>query len=196
MSADASFTKPAEVAKIFADYSGWWAIAGGWAIDLFLGRVTREHSDIEVAVLRYEQAKLQAFFKGWEIKKVVPPTHAIEVWKPDEVLGLPVNELHSSNSEGMELELLLNETDNDGFWVFRRNNSVRQHFLHLKQMNELGIPFLTPEIVLLYKATSPMVGKKDTVDFLNAKEKLHTYQKEWLRRSIELCRPGHEWLSV
>ncbi len=195
MSTNAPFSKPAEVAKIFADYPGWWAIAGGWAIDLFLGRVTREHADVEVAVLRYEQAKLQAFLKSWDIKKVAKPTNAMEPWKSGETLSLPVHELHAKNTDGVELELLLNETDNDGFWVFRRNNAVRQHFLHLKGMNEIGIPFLTPEVALIYKATGPTISQKDTQDFQNAKGALLAYQRNWLRRSIEMCNPRHEWLT-
>lgn len=28
-----------------------WATAGGWALDLFLGRVTRDHEDLEIVVL-------------------------------------------------------------------------------------------------------------------------------------------------
>ena len=177
MSADGSFAKPAAVAKIFAGYPGWWAIAGGWAIDLFLGKVTREHADVEVAVLRYEQAKLQSFFTGWDTKKVLPSTKSLERWESGEVLSLPVHELHARNTKGVEIELLLNETNNDGFWVFRRNNAVKQHFLHLRQENATGIPFLTPEIVLLYKATNPTISPNDTADFLNAKDRLQAYQK-------------------
>ena len=29
-----------------------WFVSGGWAIDLFLGRVTRDHSDIEIGIYR------------------------------------------------------------------------------------------------------------------------------------------------
>ena len=32
-----------------------WFIAGGWAIDLFLGRKTREHADVDFALSRLDQ---------------------------------------------------------------------------------------------------------------------------------------------
>ena len=39
-----------------------WATAGGWALDLFLGRVTRDHEDLEIVVLNDDvQAVLDAF---------------------------------------------------------------------------------------------------------------------------------------
>ena len=41
---------PAEVAERLAALTEPWCVVGGWAIDLFLGRRTREHDDIEVAV--------------------------------------------------------------------------------------------------------------------------------------------------
>lgn len=33
-----------------------WFVAGGWAIDLHLGRATRPHGDVDVAVYRHDQA--------------------------------------------------------------------------------------------------------------------------------------------
>ena len=37
-------------------------IAGGWALDLALGRQTRAHEDVDVAVLRSEHEQLREFF--------------------------------------------------------------------------------------------------------------------------------------
>ncbi|MEZ5040874.1 MAG: hypothetical protein R2828_13340 [Saprospiraceae bacterium] len=34
---------PEAAAGLFASYPGTWCIAGGWAIDLFLGKTTRSH---------------------------------------------------------------------------------------------------------------------------------------------------------
>lgn len=42
----------------------WW-IAGGWAIDLFLGRRTRQHADTEGLVLRRDQQRVQEHLQGW-----------------------------------------------------------------------------------------------------------------------------------
>jgi hypothetical protein len=39
-------------------FSGHWWIAGGWAVDLFLGEQTRVHDDVDVAVLRRDEHEL------------------------------------------------------------------------------------------------------------------------------------------
>jgi Aminoglycoside-2''-adenylyltransferase len=43
---------PDKAATCFAALHVPWWIAGGWAIDLFLGRQTREHEDLDVLILR------------------------------------------------------------------------------------------------------------------------------------------------
>jgi hypothetical protein len=42
--------RPADIARLLAGVTAPWCVAGGWAIDLFLGRQTREHGDLEIAV--------------------------------------------------------------------------------------------------------------------------------------------------
>jgi hypothetical protein len=41
---------PAEVAVAMRAAAVEWAVAGGWAIDLYLRETTREHEDIEIVV--------------------------------------------------------------------------------------------------------------------------------------------------
>src|SRR5438093_12824171 len=60
-----------EVARLMRGFPRPWYIAGGWAIDIFLGRETREHDDIDVAVLRNDQAKLRTHLAAWAFEKVV-----------------------------------------------------------------------------------------------------------------------------
>src|SRR5579875_1369419 len=36
-----------EVADVMGSFSRPWFVSGGWTIDLFLGRTTREHEDLE-----------------------------------------------------------------------------------------------------------------------------------------------------
>ncbi len=46
-----SFKKCKYVSNIMSDFKQPWFFAGGWAIDLFLGKETRIHEDIEIGVL-------------------------------------------------------------------------------------------------------------------------------------------------
>lgn len=59
-----------EVNKIMNGFHFPWAIAGGWSIDLYLGKVTRDHSDIEIAILRNHQLLIRQHLAGWDLKRL------------------------------------------------------------------------------------------------------------------------------
>src|SRR3989475_11147798 len=84
-----------EVARLMRGFPRPWYIAGGWAIDIFLGRETREHDDIDVAVLRNDQAKLRTHLAAWAFEKVVDGQRL--PWPDGEWLDLPVHEVHATS---------------------------------------------------------------------------------------------------
>ncbi len=53
-----------EVSEAFASFPGQWWIAGGWAIDLWIGRQTRPHDDIDVLICCTDQAALFDLLPG------------------------------------------------------------------------------------------------------------------------------------
>ncbi len=55
----------AEVVQLFAHAPFTWGLAGGYAIEQFLGKAIREHGDIDVIVYRDEQLLLQSWLSGW-----------------------------------------------------------------------------------------------------------------------------------
>jgi len=187
-----AFGPAIRAAAHFACYSGPWYIAGGWAVDLALGRQTRSHQDIEVAVLRRDQRLLRHLFEGWELSKVVPGSQGVvrTVWGEKEWLELPIHELYAHGPKGELLEVLLQEADSWA-WRFRRKPTVSMPLSQLGVYSELGIPILRPEVVLLHKAKSP--GPKDEKDFSALLPALDHKQTAWLAAAIELCHPGHTW---
>jgi len=50
-----STLRPEDAPKVFAHVSVPWWVAGGWALDLFAGRVLRPHEDLDVAVFREDE---------------------------------------------------------------------------------------------------------------------------------------------
>ncbi|MGB2698431.1 MAG: hypothetical protein WBD28_11320 [Candidatus Zixiibacteriota bacterium] len=191
-----SFEVPRKVFKLLAGFEKPWFVAGGWAVDLFLGKVTREHEDIEIAIFRCDQLTLRNYLNDWEFKKVIPePKMHTELWKEDEWLDLPVHEIHAENSssEISHLEILLNESSNDE-WRFRRNPIITRPISMLGTHSENGIPFLNPEIVLLYKAKNP--NPWDEADFENIARVLDRDRKSWLKQVIQTCYPGHSWINI
>jgi hypothetical protein len=44
--------RPDEAASRLAGVEAPWCVAGGWALDLWRGKETRSHADLEIAILR------------------------------------------------------------------------------------------------------------------------------------------------
>lgn len=170
-------------------YPGWWAIAGGWALDLWLGEHTRVHSDLEIALLRHEQPLAITHFSQWQMQYVAE--RCLHPWV-GEPLALPIHELHISHPAGARLELLLNEVEQE-HWVFRRDPRVRLPFAELRTTSCCGWPVLSPEVVLLYKAR--LDQPKDRQDLDAVWPRLSPLAQTWLRDSIAQAHPAHPWLS-
>lgn len=171
-------------------YDRPWGVAGGWAIDLFVGHVTRDHSDIEIAVFREDQRRIKQVLGDWSFQKVV--MGQLVDWGK-ETLELPIHELHGVHkANGNRLEVLLNECEK-GQWVFRREPAISFPTSSLFLMSKEGIPFLHPVIVLLYKSKN--TRDKDYADFLAIKELIDEKDKSWLCDALEIHAPGHTWIS-
>lgn len=186
------FAPVAEVAAVLADFPRLWSIAGGWAIDLFLGRKTREHADVDVAILRRDQRDLRSFLRAWSFEKVSQGGRG--PWPEGEWLSLPIHEVYARRSSDTprEIEFLLNEA-RDETWVFRRDSRVTRPLSEVRTVSRAGIPFLTPETVLLYKAKDPTA--KDLEDFERIGARLGSEGRIWLRSALETVHPGHPWLA-
>ena len=186
-----AFAPVMEVARLLAGFPRPWFIAGGWAIDLFLGHLTRDHEDVDVTILRRDQQELRSYLSDWTFEKVVDRRR--EAWR-EEWLDLPVHEVHARRASGAppEVEFLLNEARDDT-WVFRRDARITQTWSKASGVARHGIPYLDPAIVLLFKAKSP--AAKDLADFDSMRRHLGSERYDWLRASLETCHPGHPWID-
>jgi hypothetical protein len=190
------FGPPRAVARLLEGLDVPWFIAGGWAIDLFLERETRPHDDVEVAVLRRDQWRVRRHLAGWEFVKVVSPVGSgrREPWREGERLELPVHEIHARGPrEPGELEILLNEAEGE-VWKFRRDPRVTRPMAEIGDRSDLGIPYLRPEIAILYKAKRPR--ERDEADFRLACPALSHEAKAWLRAALGIVHPGHPWIRT
>lgn len=169
-----------------------WFVAGGWAVDLYLGKMTRPHGDIELAIFRKDQLALHNYLKGWLLRKVVHGE--LSPWFQNEFLKPPTHEIHcfDGESDPRQLEVLLNE-GGDKEWVYRRNGKVTRSLAKCQLVSKEGVKFLCPEIVLLYKSKKP--SAKDEQDFTEIIKHLDAEQREWLKDSIAICDARHHWLQ-
>lgn len=92
---------PSEIGSVAATLTRLrapWAVAGGWALDLALGRVTRPHADVDVAVFRGDQAALREALPGWGC--AVARSAVLVPWAAGDWLELPVHEVHAEPPRG------------------------------------------------------------------------------------------------
>ncbi len=179
-----------QVASLMRGFPRPWYIAGGWAIDLFLGRVTREHDDIDIAILREDQRELRTHFAGWAFEKVVEGQR--RPWAEGEWLDPPVHEVQTTSENRPLIEFLFNESSG-ATWRFRRNPAITRELDRIGTRTSAGIPFLAPEIVLLFKAKA--AGVKDAHDFDLVQPRLSAGPRRWLKNALETCHPGHPWTA-
>ena len=190
-----------EVAEALGNLRAPFYFAGGWAIDLHLGRVTREHHDIDALVMRRDHLLLHQALKQFSLKKIIPhpdgiPSRGTIVeWSPGDKLELPVHQINAYRAGESEpaFQVMLAESRGSD-WIFRRNPDVSMQLSQMGFHPLWGLPYLAPEIVLLFKAKH--LEPRDRVDFDHAIPALSADARRWLRDAIEKTHPGHEWLKV
>jgi len=186
--------EPSEVSDLLerADFP-WW-IAGGWALDLYLGEPIRPRSDIDVAVLRRDQSALQQLLAGWDLR-VATHERTLAAWDAGRQLDPPLHAIWAkpSGSTDWVCEFLLNEAD-DTNWIYRRDHRVRYPLASLMTSESNQIKVLPPEIVLLYKSKSPRVT--DETDFHTTLPALDADRAEWLRTALATIDPGNPWIAA
>ena len=183
---------PQQVVELMRGVDVPWFIAGGWALDLFLGRQTRAHHDIEIALFRADEAKVRKHLRGWEFfiaesGTLTPlaagaplPTAAHELW------------CRERGHEAWQLEILIEERDGDR-WVYRRNPRVGAHWKDLGRFTNDGIPYIRPDVQLLYKSKNPRAA--DESDLLAVLPRLDPAQRGTLIAWIGTTDATHRWLE-
>jgi Aminoglycoside-2''-adenylyltransferase len=169
----------------------WW-VAGGWALDLFLGRVTRPHHDVDVAILPRDQAMIQRHLADWTLHWVEPRSGGqFHHWSAGEWLAPPVHEIHGTHPNGTTIELLLNDAEGE-IWHFRRDQRIQRPLHLVGRRSSQEIPYLAPEVVLLYKAQE--FRDSDAADFAVVRDALAAEQRTWLAQAIRMVCGEHPWL--
>jgi hypothetical protein len=182
-----------ETADLFAGLGAPWWIAGGWAIDLFLGRATRPHADVDVSLLRADQPRLRALLPDWDIR--VAHAGGLTTWIDGDWLTPPRHQFWARPAPDAPwaLEFLL-EDHGDGHWRYRRNAAITLPLDRLGRTSPEGLPYICPEVALLFKSGSPEI-ERNAVDFGVAAPAMDRAARGWLRDALERAHPGHPWIA-
>jgi len=192
---DRSFDDLASHLAALSDLGVPWYVAGGWAIDLFVDEVTRDHSDVDLVLARTDQRVAYDHLADRTWSMIVPHPDGltgqgtIEPWG-GEPLELPIHQILADNPG--RIEFLLSEID-DGLWRSRRDPEVSMPAETMAFTSADGIPYMAPEIILLYKAKH--MREWDEADFETALPQMTLGPRHWLFHALEQEQPGHPWMA-
>lgn len=183
---------PAEVADILAGTDRPWWFAGGYAIEFAVGRAYRDHADVDVLLLRRDQALIEEALPSWEWFAADPPG-TLRPWAPGEELPAEVHDIwcRPGPDEPWRIQFMLDEAEGED-WVSRREPLVRRPLADLGRISADGLPYLAPEIQLFYKAKG--LRPKDEQDFEQALPTLTQAERDWLMAVLALTHGEHPWI--
>ncbi len=186
-------TSPSAAAHWLASLTVPWWIAGGWSLDLFAGNQSRPHKDLDVGILRKDALQVLESLAVWEVfeaKNAVLTRLGAGMQPRADVFSLWCRPARASH---WALELMLDEAEN-GNWIYRRHREIQRPLEIAIRCSSQGVPYLSPEIQLLYK--SHRIRKEDQADFEHIGPKLDQRSRSWLRDCLQMIDPAHPWLPV
>jgi hypothetical protein len=183
--------QPGEVAGLMQGCGFLWWVAGGHALEV-AGAGPRQHGDTDVAVLHRDLALVRAWLSGfhlWEahsgsLRPLLAGEHMTDgreqLWMRKDAFGPWLLDLVFSPSEG-----------ND--WLYKRDHEVRLPIDAIGHVSD-GVPYLNPEIVLLFKAAHRR--PKDEADFASMAPRLDGPARAFLLRSLRATEPSSPWIGA
>jgi len=179
--------RPEAAQELLARLAVPWCIAGGWALDLFLGE-ERSHGDLDVSLLRRDASALPRALPDWELRRA--REGRLEPWSGEEIAGGSVW-ARPRDADRWWLEFVFEEATGR-MWRYRRDRRVTRPLAELAWERD-GIRALAPEVVLLFK--SRLARPEDGDDFERTLPRLAAESRAWLASALELAHPGHPWLA-
>jgi uncharacterized protein CbrC (UPF0167 family) len=186
----ASCWTPNQVAQHLAGIITPWCVAAGWALDLFRGAQTREHGDIEIAIPAATFPEVRDRFPGYAFDAV----SSGRIWEeasPDALAATHQTWLRD-RATGNYLLDVFREPHDGGTWICRHEQTIRLPYSEIIHHTPAGIPYLAPELVLLFKAKH--ARPKDQKDFDETIPHMTPAQRQTLAGLLARTHPGHQWL--
>lgn len=182
---------PAEVADRLAGVATPWYVAAGWSIELFTGHL-RTHADLEIAVPAAGFAELRERFAGCPLDAPIDG----KVWPDateDDLARTHQTWVRRPDSDDYLVDIFREPHDGDT-WICRRDERIRRPYAEIIRHTPDGIPYLAPEVALLFKAKA--TRPKDEEDFAGALPLLSVDQRATLAGWLGQVHPDHPWITA
>jgi hypothetical protein len=181
---------PLDVAARLAGVDVPWCVAAGWALDLYRGEVTRDHADLEIAVPAGRFGLVRAALADFDFEVV----GSGRSWPLDSPAFDVMHQTWVRELGGGPYRLdIFREPHDANTWICRRDPNIRLRYDQIILTSAHGVPYLAPEIVLLFKAKHRR--PKDQADFAGVAPILSPARQAWLAAALTRVHPGHPWIS-
>lgn len=179
-------TSPEELAGWLDEARVPWGIAGGWALDLWLGEVSRPHSDIEISCFLAHLPVLLPALNRFEI--AIARNKQLTPYRVGDALPSPPFSLwlRRPGEPQWDFEIVA-EAQQDGEWAYRRETTIRRRLDQVFTRSATGWPIIAPEIQLLYKCKEPR--DEDLIDLQRCVPTLDAAARLWLRSAVAAAHP-------
>lgn len=195
-----------------------YAICGGFALDLFLGYESRTHGDIDIlafwedreTIITFMQSKGYCVFEmlgGGKVHRITEirmqeklrknifccteDCELVRLYETEEKDVYWFDFQHTGLSKLNYIEFLFNEKTENEF-VYVRDNRIKRK-LESAILQKDGIPYLSPELCLVFKSTD-IEREGYQQDFELTVERLNGEQRIWFEKAMEMLYPeGHKW---
>ncbi len=181
----------ADVIDVFRPAPFRWWVVGGYALELHTGRTWREHADVDIGVSRVDLDPLWSALRPWDPHVATQST--LTPWSGS-VLDATAREnglwCRDTPDGPWQFEVVVDGSTRTE-WIYRRDPAVRRPWDEAVLTTADGVPYLAPELTLLFK--SKHVREKDTIDAAEVIPKLTPSQQHNL---AALLPPGHSWRTI
>lgn len=204
-----------KVAELMSTFGGPWCLCGGWAVDAWLGRISRDHGDLDITVFEDQQRELFRHLAGWQLvahdelvkddtneqwdgRGLKLPAH-LHGREPGDGAEIPERGALMSD-QGWWLDIVFNSrTAAD--WALNGDPSVSLPLERCVATSPWGLPTAVPEVLLFFKATAyrgtrNYLRRRDHVDFERLLPAINRDSRAWLAATIALVDDAHPWLGV
>ena len=184
---------PTKLAERLKGSPAIWYVVGGWALDLWHGAQTRDHDDLEFAVLPDSLPEFRDILRDLDFFTAHAGQLAhlpIGSTLPEEVAQLWGME---ADAGCWRVDMMI-ERGTPQTWVYKRDPAIGAPRADMLRHSASGIPYLAPAAVLLFKAKYRRA--KDEADFRLALPRLAPADRAMLQDWLDLAHPGHGWRDV
>jgi hypothetical protein len=177
--------------SLFAPATFVWWVVGGQALDLYVGRQTRAHADLDLAMCRSDAWRLRPLLARWDLQ--LAHDGVLTGWTGDDVAP-PVASIwcRTGRTEPWCLQIMVDEGTSLE-WACRRHPDLVIPRSQAVRRTADGLRYLAPHIQLLMKATD--TRPKDDADFRTVYPRLAADNASWLVARLRQYFPTHHWLT-